>query len=118
VEIVVRHDGVSVNEVLAELPDPPSYSAVRGMLRLLEEKGYLRHEERGPRYVYFAAGDPEQVKRSAARHLLRTFFHGSMESAVSAMLGEAERPLSDEEVERITHLIESARKGIRRRDRR
>jgi predicted transcriptional regulator len=109
VEVLIRRGQASAAEVLADLPDPPSYSAVRAMLRLLEEKGHVRHEWAGPRHVWRAAADPEEAKMSAARHLLRTFFNGSMESAVAAMLGATERPPSAEELERLGELIERAR---------
>ena len=109
-DILVRRSRATVAEVLEDLTDPPSNSAVRGMLRLLEDKGYVRHEWDGPRYVYIATGDPEQLKQSAARHLLQTFFAGSTESAVVAMLGASDKPLSNEELDRIAALIEKARK--------
>ena len=110
VEILIRRGQASAAEVLADLPDPPSYSAVRGMLRLLEEKGHVRHEWAGPRHVYRATQDPEEAGRTAARHLLRTFFNGSLESAVAAMLGASEQPPSAEELERMGELIERARR--------
>ena len=116
-DVVFRRGRATVAEVLADLPDPPSYSAVRSMLRLLEEKRYLRHEWEGPRYVYLPTDDPEQVRRSAAQHLLHTFFNNSMESAVAAMLG-AGKPPSDDELRRLAKLIEQARRknaGGRRR---
>lgn len=108
-DILVRRSRATVADVLDDLSDPPSYSAVRGMLRLLEEKGYVRHEWDGPRYVYVATGDPEQLKSSAVRHLLQTFFAGSTESAVVAMLGAREKPLSNDELDRLAALIEKAR---------
>jgi predicted transcriptional regulator len=108
-DIVFRRGRATVAEVLADLADPPSYSAVRSMLRLLEEKRYLRHEWEGPRYVYLPTDDPEQVRRSAAQHLLRTFFNNSMESAVAAMLG-AGKPPSDDELRRLARLIDEARR--------
>jgi len=110
-DIVFRRGRATVNEVLDELPDPPSYSAVRGMLRLLEDKGFVRHEWDGPRYIYVPTADPERVRASAVQHLLHTFFSNSMESAVAAMLGAAEKPLSDEELKRMSKLIEQARRG-------
>src|ERR1700688_3764853 len=85
-EIIYRRGSANAAEVLADLPDPPSYSAVRGMLRLLEQKGYVAHDWDGPRHVFRAAAAPAQVRKSAARHFLRTFFNNSMESAVAAML--------------------------------
>ena len=116
VEILIRRGQASAAEVLADLPDPPSYSAVRGMLRLLEEKGHVRHEWAGPRHVYIPTQDPEEARRTAAGHLLRTFFNGSMESAVAAMLGASEEPPSAEELDRLGELIARARrrKGGRR----
>ena len=109
-DILYRRGRASAAEIHAALPDRPSYSAVRGMLRLLEDKGYVRHEWDGPRYVYLATGDPEQMKHSAVRHLLQTFFAGSAESAVVAMLGAADKPLSNDELDRLAALIEKARR--------
>jgi len=114
-DIVHRLGRVTAAEIRDELPDPPSYSAVRGMLRLLEEKGYVRHEWDGPRYVYLPTADPERVRKSAVRHLLRTFFSNSMESAVAAMLGVAEQPPSDEELRRMAKLIDEARRGRKKK---
>lgn len=114
-DVVHRIGRVTAAEIRDELPDPPSYSAVRGMLRLLEEKGYVRHEWDGPRYVYLPTADPERVRKSAVRHLLRTFFSNSMESAVAAMLGVAEQPPSDEELKRMAKLIDDARRGRKKK---
>jgi BlaI family transcriptional regulator, penicillinase repressor len=110
-DAIHKRGRASANDVLADLADPPSYSAVRGMLRLLEEKGYLRHEWDGPRYVYLPTADPEHVRRSAVRHLMSTFFSNSMESVVAAMLGDADTPPTDEELKRMGKLIEQARRG-------
>src|SRR5688572_3448668 len=77
--VVFQRGRATAAEILEALPDPPSYSAVRGMLRLLEGKGFLRHEWEGPRYVYVPTADPEHVRDSAVRHLLDTFFSNSME---------------------------------------
>ena len=109
-DVLFRRGRATAAEVLDELHDPPSYSAVRGMLRFLENKGYVRHEWEGPRHVYRAAGDPDKVKRSAVEHLLQTFFNNSMESAVAAMLGAAGKPPSNEELDRLARLIEQARR--------
>jgi predicted transcriptional regulator len=109
-DILIRRGRASAAEVLADLPDPPSYSSVRSMLRLLEEKGYLEHEWDGPRHAYRPTGSPELLRRSAVRHLLRTFFSNSMESAVAAMLGAGEKPPSDDELKRLTKLISEARR--------
>ena len=109
-DIVVRKPRSSVADVLAELPDPPSYSAVRGMLRLLESKGFVRHEWDGPRHVYRPTGDRAKASQSAAQHLLRTFFNNSMESALTALLGASEKPLTDDDLKRLSKLIENKRR--------
>jgi BlaI family transcriptional regulator, penicillinase repressor len=110
-DIVVKRPRSSVAEVLAELPDPPSYSAVRGMLRLLEDKGYVRHEWDGPRFVYVATADPAVLKEAAVSHLVETFFENSMESAMVALLDHKERRLSREELDRLAKLIEKAKRS-------
>jgi len=114
-DILFRRGQATAAEVQADLPDPPSYSAVRGMLRLLEEKGHVRHEWSGPRHVFRPTRELAQAQHTAARHLLRTFFNGSMSSAVAAMLGSAEEPPSAQELQRLQKLITDARrKGDRR----
>src|SRR5262249_42100515 len=110
-DVIIRRGHATAAEVLNDLPDPPSYSSVRGMLRLLEEKGFLRHAWDGPRHVYRPSEDPEQIRRSAMRHLLRPFFSNSMESAVAAMLGAGDKPPSEAELKRLSQLIAHARKG-------
>ena len=109
-DILFRRGRATAAEVLRDLPEPPSYSSVRSMLRLLEAKGHARHEWDGPRHVYLPTESPEQVQRTAARHVLRTFFNNSMESAVAAMLGGAEKPPSAEELKRLAKLVERARR--------
>ncbi|MFI5370142.1 MAG: BlaI/MecI/CopY family transcriptional regulator [Candidatus Eisenbacteria bacterium] len=114
-DILFRRGRATAAEVLEDLDDPPSYSSVRSMLRLLEGKGYLTHAWEGPRHVFRPTADPAQTRRSAARHLLRTFFDNSMEAAVAAMLGAADRPPTDQELDRLGRLITAARrKGGRR----
>jgi predicted transcriptional regulator len=114
-DILFRRGRATAAEVLGDLADPPSYSSVRGMLRLLEDKGYVRHEWDGPRHAFRPTGDPKQTGRSAARDLLHTFFDNSMEAAVEALLGAADRPPTDQELERLSRLIAAARrKGGRR----
>ena len=110
-DILYQRARATAADVLAELPDPPSYSAVRGMLRLLEKKGHVRHAWDGPRHVYHPTKNPDQMKKTAARHLLRTFFNNSMESAVAAMLGSAEHVPSQEELKRLAQLVERARRN-------
>ena len=109
-DIVIRRGRASAAQVLAELPDPPSYSSVRSMLRLLEDKGFVAHKWEGPRHVYRPTADPAQTQQTAARHLLRTFFNNSMESAVAAMLGAADQPPDDAELRRLAKLIDQARR--------
>jgi BlaI family transcriptional regulator, penicillinase repressor len=113
-DILVRRRRATAAEVLDDLNDSPSYSAVRSMLRLLEDKGYVRHEWDGPRHVYLPTADPEHLKQTAVRHLLQTFFDDSAESAVVALLGASERALSEDELDRLAQLIEKARRKGRR----
>jgi BlaI family transcriptional regulator, penicillinase repressor len=96
-------------EVQERLPEPPSYSAVRAMLRILEEKGHVRHEQDGPRYVYVPTVARDNAQRSALHHMLKTFFDGSAEQAISALLDEPSTKLSDAELDRLARLIDSAR---------
>jgi predicted transcriptional regulator len=108
-DVIYRHGKVTAAEVLADLPDPPSYSAVRAMLRLLEEKGHVRHEQDGPRYVYTPTVNRDKARRSAMRHLVRTFFDGSTEDAVAALL-QNDASMSDDELERLSQMIDAAKK--------
>ena len=109
-DIIYRRGRASATDVQSDLPDKLSNSAVRGMLRLLEEKGHLRHEVDGPRYVYLPTADTAKVSRSAMRHLVRTFFDNSAGNAVTAMLGLYEGRLKDEDLDRLEAVIEQARK--------
>jgi predicted transcriptional regulator len=108
-DVIYRRGRAAAGEVLDELPDPPSYSAVRAMLRVLEEKGHLRHEQDGPRYVYVPTVNRERASRSALRHLVQTFFDGSTEQVVAALLEGSDAKLSDEELDRLSRLIEQAK---------
>lgn len=109
-DVLYKLGQATAEQVREALPDAPSNSAVRGMLRLLEEKGFVTHDWDGPRHTYRPTADPAQVQKSAARHLLQTFFNNSMESAVAAMLGVADRSLTAEELDRLSSLIEQARR--------
>ncbi|HEY2376023.1 MAG TPA: BlaI/MecI/CopY family transcriptional regulator [Gemmatimonadaceae bacterium] len=111
-DIVVRRGRATAADVLADLPDPPSYSSVRGMLRLLEEKGYVSHQWDGPRYVYLP-GDPARLRRDAIRHFVKTFFNDSTEDAVVALLGPNGKSMTREELARLGAIIEQAKKGGR-----
>lgn len=105
-EIVYRRGRASVSEVLGELPDPPSYSSVRAMLRYLEDKGLLRHEEQGPRYLYMPTAAKQDVRGSALSHVVRTFFDGSVSTAVAALIET--KPLSRDEYQRLSRLLDEA----------
>ena len=108
-EIVYRRGRATASEVLADLADPPTYSTVRAMLRYLEDKGQLRHEQDGPRYVFIPRVTRDRARRSALTHLIQTFFDGSTEEAVAALLGMSQSRLSEEELERLSKLIDSAK---------
>ncbi|MFV8749876.1 BlaI/MecI/CopY family transcriptional regulator [Nannocystaceae bacterium ST9] len=109
-DIVFRHGKVTIREVLDELPDPPSYSAVRALVRVLEDKGHLRHAQDGPRYVYMPTRDPSRMRSSALAHVVDTFFSGSATDAVAALLGMQGRALSSSELDELSAMIEQARK--------
>jgi len=109
-DVIYARGRATVAEVLAGLADPPSYSSVRTLLRLLEEKGQLRHEEAGPRYVYIPTVPREKVRRSALRNVIETFFAGSTEDTMAALLDlhdTRRRPL---ELDRVMALIDKARR--------
>ena len=106
---IYRRGKATAAEVLSDLPDPPSYSAVRTMLRLLEDKGHLRHEQDGPRYVYVPMVARENARLSALQHLVSTFFNGSAEQAMAALLEISDADLSDEQLDRLQQMIENAR---------
>ena len=107
-DIVYERGQATAADVASRLPDAPSYSAVRAMLRILEEKGHLRHEAQGPRYVFFPTVPREQASRSALRGLVRTFFEGSTTQAVAALIEQSR--LTEADLNRLAQLIEDARK--------
>jgi predicted transcriptional regulator len=109
-EVIYRRGQATAAEVLEDLPDPPSYSAVRAMLRVLEEKGHVRHEQQGPRYVFVPTVPREKARRRALKQLVQTFFDGSTEQTVAALLDIAARQLSDAEFDRLSLIIDQARK--------
>jgi predicted transcriptional regulator len=100
---------VSAADVHEDLDDPPSYSTVRSMLRVLEDKGYVKHEWEGPRHMYVPTAHQSDLKRSALRHLVQTFFGNSTEAAVVAMLGAPDARFSTEELDRLARVIDEAR---------
>jgi predicted transcriptional regulator len=109
-DIVYELQGASVLQVLERLPSPPSYSAVRALLRVLEQKGHLVHRQDGPRYVYTPRLAKDKARRNALTHLMRTFFDGSTEGVVAALLDISEEHLSEDDYRRLSELIEKARK--------
>ena len=108
-DVIYRQGHATAAEVLAGLPDPPGYSAVCAMLRILEEKGRLKHEQQGPRYVFLPTVPRKQARRSALKQLVHTFFDGSTEQAVAALLDVSSRKLSDAELDRLARIIKQAR---------
>jgi len=109
VEAIYRLGRATVSEVLAALPDPPSYSSVRAMLGKLERKGYVRHIEDGPRYLYLPAVPADRARRTAMRNLVDTFFQGSAEQAAVALLRMADADLDPATLARLAAQIERAR---------
>jgi predicted transcriptional regulator len=105
-----RRGRATAHEVLEDLPDPPSYSAVRALLRLLEEGGHVKHVEDGQRYIYSPVVARADARKSALTHLVRTFFDGSVEQAVASLLGSSRSKLSREELERLSDLIDRTKK--------
>jgi len=108
-DVVYRLGRASVTEVRENLPDPPTYSAVRAMLGFLEDKGYLRHEREGMKYVYLPTVDAKQARRSALQHMVKTFFNGSAGQAAAALIEMNDAQLSAEEIKRLSELIKKAR---------
>jgi BlaI family transcriptional regulator, penicillinase repressor len=106
-DVLIARGRASVTEIQAAIPDPPGYSAVRATLRIMEEKGHIRHEQQGASYVYLPKVAPERAKRSAVRHMLDTLFNGSPEQVMAALLDSKPSP---DELDRIAAMIETARR--------
>jgi predicted transcriptional regulator len=109
-DVLYRAGRATAAEVMAALPGEPNYSTVRTQLRVLEEKGHVQHEEEGLRYVYAPAVPRHAARKSALKHLVETFFDGSAEQVVAAVLGGEASRLSDEDLKRIAELVAEARK--------
>lgn len=107
---IYRRGQVTAAEVQEGIADPPGYSGVRAMLRILEEKGYVEHRQDGPRYVYRPTHSPEEARNSALNYLVQAFFNGSAEHAVAALLDHKKGELSGDELERLGTLIDRAKK--------
>jgi predicted transcriptional regulator len=109
-DILHRRGRATAHEVLDDLDEPPSYSAVRTFLRLLEERGHVRHEQDGPRYIYMPTVARRDAQKSALAHLVQTFFDGSVENAVATLVESSKPKLSQQELERIAALVAKAKK--------
>lgn len=110
-DVLYRKGRATAAEVLESIPDPPGYSAIRALLRILEQKGHIRHEENEGKYIFIPTMHRDKAKRSAVRHMLQTFFNGSPEEAVATLLDVSSSKLSDAELDRLARLIEKAREG-------
>jgi predicted transcriptional regulator len=108
-DILFRRGEATVADVMADLPDPPTYSAVRSILRILVEKGHITHREEGLRYIYLPAGNANRFREQALKHVIHTFFDGSTETAIAAVLRISDSKLSDEEIGRLQEQIRAAR---------
>lgn len=109
-DVIYARGSATVRDVMQGIPDAPSYSAVRAMLKILEEKGHLKHRQEGPRYLYAPVVPRQAASESALKQMLRTFFDGSTERAMAALLDMSSDRLSAEELDRLARLIEQARK--------
>ena len=111
---ILHHRGeATVAEIMEDLPDPPTYSAVRSVLRILGEKKLIRFKEEGPRYIYFPARDTEATRDDALAHVVSTYFAGSPEQAVTALLRMSDVDMKDDEIERLRERIRRARQNRR-----
>lgn len=108
-DIVYELNEVTVAQVLEKIPNPPSYSTIRALLRVLEEKGHLIHKQEGPRYIYSPTLPREQARQNALKHVMKTFFDNSTEDAVAALLNISEDNLSEQDFKRLSELIKKAR---------
>ena len=109
-DIIYEMNEATVAQVLERIPNPPSYSAIRALLRVLEGKGHLVHKQEGPRYIYSPTLAREEARRNALKHVMKTFFDGSTEDIVAALLNISEDTLSEIDYKRLSELIKKARK--------
>jgi len=112
-DILHRRSGATVAEIMADLPDPPTYSAVRSVLRILGEKGLIKHREDGPRYIYYPAQSTETAREDVLAHVVRTYFGDSPEQAMTALLRMSDSDLSDADIKRLRAIIGRARQSGR-----
>lgn len=111
--VLYRQGACTAAEVMDRLPDAPSYSAVRALLRILEEKGHITHRTEGPRYVYSAVVPTDEAGQKAIHHTVSTFFKGSVSDAVASLLGSSETPIDEADLDRLERLIEERRSAGR-----
>ena len=109
-DILYRRGRATAAEVLEDMADPPTYSAVRALLRILEDEGHIRHVQDGPRYVYLPAVVRSDARKSALSHVVATFFDGSIEQAVATLVESSRSKLSTDELDRLAQLIDKAKK--------
>ena len=112
-DILHRRSGATVAEIMADLPDPPTYSAVRSVLRILGEKELIKHREDGPRYIYYPAQSTETAREDVLAHVVRTYFGDSPEQAMTALLRMSDADMSDADVKRLRAIIGRARQSGR-----
>ena len=112
-DILFKRGKASASEIREAMEDPPTYSAVRALLRVLEEKGHIQHENEGLKYVYLPVMNRDKAKRSAVKHLVDTFFRDSPEQVVAALLDVSAKRLTHEELDRMVEMIDRAKKGGR-----
>ncbi len=112
-DILHRRTGATVAEIMGDLPDPPTYSAVRSVLRILGEKDLIKHKEDGPRYIYYPAESTEEAREDMLAHVVRTYFAGSPEQAVTALLRMSDVDIEDADVKRLRETIRRARQSGR-----
>lgn len=110
-DIVYRLGRASAQQVLDHLPDPPSYSAVRALLRLLEERGHLRHTKEGQKYMFLPSVSRRDARRKALAHVVSTFFGGSVEQTMLTLVESSRSALSSDELDRLAEIVERAKKG-------
>lgn len=112
-DILHRRSGATVAEIMADLPDPPTYSAVRSVLRILGEKRLIKHREDGPRYIYYPAQSTEMAREDVLAHVVRTYFGDSPEQAMTALLRMSDAEMTDSDVKRLRAIIGRARQSGR-----
>lgn len=112
-DVIYKLERATANDVQGQLDDAPTYTTIRGLLRILEAKGHIRHEEEGGRYVYFPVVAKQRAAKSAIKHVVSTFFDGSPSQALAALLGN-ERALNDAELERLAEIVDEARRKEKR----